>query len=299
MKEPLVIVIKSYHNDVNRVYRLIKSIESFNVDDIPVYICIPENDRQLFKTKVGEKNICYISDESILELTLKVTKTKELKQSGGILQQIVKSEVWRLNICENYLLIDSDSYFIKPFHRHDFIWKESFPYTIMNEGRHQRDWAARSHNEKYLKQYDELRQKATKLFNRKGPLFDFAPTPCIWSCKVWQALYEKVAASQQMSFFDQILQFPCETQWYGEFLLFDQTIPIIPREPLFKVWGYSDQYNEGMSLGETDEVLAKNYLGVVEQSNWSKTLDAMSSEEKKRLKWRKRWNRWKRMLPRI
>ncbi len=30
-------------------------------------------------------------------------------------QQIVKSSFWKLNVCENYLMIDSDSYFIKDF----------------------------------------------------------------------------------------------------------------------------------------------------------------------------------------
>jgi hypothetical protein len=291
-KAPLILFIKSYSNDVHRVNRLLGSISVFNKDSIPVYICVPEKDKSLFLSTLQDKHYTLISDESILNLTLAHTHSTRRDLSGGLLQQIIKSEVWRLNICDNYVMIDSDSYFIKPFQQRDFLWTPDVPYTIMNEGRHQREWAARFGNEKFLKQFDELRIKGLELFHRQGPLFDFAPTPIVCSCKVWQTMFEKYAKPKGNSFYDQILDYPCETQWYGEFLLHDQTIPIIPREPLFKCWGFKEQWEEGQTLGETDEILAKNYLGVVEQSNWSKALDAMTPEEKKKLKWQKRWKRW-------
>ena len=109
---------------------------------------------------------------------------------------------------------------------------------------------------------------------------------------MWQTLYEKFAKPKGISFYDQIVDFPCETQWYGEFLLHDQTIPIIPREPLFKVWGFEAQFEEGVQLGENNDVLAMNFLGVVDQSYWSRSLDALTATEKKRIKWNRRWNRW-------
>ena len=294
--ENIVILIKSYFNDVLRVVRLMESIRRYNRDNIPVYISVPENDQALFKSKLNGYRYHLISDEMILAKTLKCSPIEQPDMPGTMLQQVVKSEFWRLGLCENFLIIDSDSYFIKDFYRYDFIWKDNIPYTIMNEGRHQREWAARGGNDKFLRQYDELRERGKALFQRKGPYFDFAPTPIICSCKVWEALYEKIAKPKGISFYEQVLSFSCETQWYGEFLLHDRTIPIIPREPLFKCWGFEKQWEEGMKLGETEEVLAKNYLGVVDQSYWSKALDAMSPEEKRKLKWQKRWKRWKRIL---
>jgi len=197
----------------------------------------------------------------------------------------------KLNGMENFLIIDSDSYFIRDFTLKDFMFNECIPYTIMNEGRHQLDWAARAGKTRFIRDYHELREKALNLFGRAGPHFDFAPTPMICSSKVWRAMFEKVAKPVGESFYDQIVRFPCETQWYGEFLLHDQTIPIIPREPLFKVWGFKDQWKEGISLGETDEVLSENYLGVIDQSYWSRSLDAYSKSEKKKIKWKRRLNR--------
>jgi hypothetical protein len=286
------LVIKSYFNDLNRADRLVKSITKYNADRLPVYVVVPGEDLLPFKEKLGSQNINYLKDEDILELTMMHSKSKRVELPPVILQQVVKSEFWRLGLTENFLIIDSDSYFIKEFTLQDFIFDEHTPYTIMNEGRHQLDWAARAGNERFIRDYHELRERALGLFDRAGPHFDFAPTPMICSSHVWRAMYEKVAKPVGESFYDQIVQFPCETQWYGEFLLHDLTIPIIPREPLFKVWGFKDQWKEGISLGETDHILAQNYLGVIDQSYWSRSLDAYTKKQKRIIKWKRRLKRW-------
>lgn len=282
------LVIKSYFNDLNRVVRLVKSIKSFNADNICLFIIVPNEDLLAFKNKIGSDSINYLTDSDILDLTMTHTKSTKFDLPPVIMQQVVKTEFWRLGIAENFLIIDSDSYFIKEFTLKDFMFNQKTPYTIMNEGRHQLDWAARVGNERFIRDYHDLRKRALNLFGRKGPHFDFAPTPMICSSRVWRAMYEKVAKPAGESFYDQIVQFPCETQWYGEFLLYDQTIPIIPREPLFKVWGFEDQWKEGISLGETDKVLSENYLGVIDQSYWSKSLDAYSKSQKRKIKWKRR-----------
>ena len=286
------LVIKSYFNDLNRADRLVKSITKYNADRLPVYVVVPREDLLPFKEKLGSQNINYLKDGDILELTMMHSKSKRVELPPVIMQQVVKSEFWRLGLTENFLIIDSDSYFIKEFTLQDFMFDEHTPYTIMNEGRHQLDWAARAGNERFIRDYHELRGRALGLFNRAGPHFDFAPTPMICSSKVWRAMFEKVAKPACESFYDQIVRFPCETQWYGEFLLHDQTIPIIPREPLFKVWGFKDQWREGISLGETDHILAQNYLGVIDQSYWSRSLDVYTKKQKRIIKWKRRLKRW-------
>jgi hypothetical protein len=285
------LVVKSYFNDLNRVARLVKSIREYNQDRIPLYLIVPSEDLISFKDKLGTEEINFLTDSAVLGLTMGFSKAKEISLPPSIMQQVIKSEFWRLDLAENFLIIDSDSYFIRDFSIKDFMFNEDTPYTIMNEGRHQLDWAARAGNNRFIRDYHELREKALGLFGRVGPHFDFAPTPMICSSKVWRAMFEKVAKPVGESFYDQIVRFPCETQWYGEFLLHDQTIPIIPREPLFKVWGFEEQWKEGVSLGETEEVLSENYLGVIDQSYWSRSLDAYSKSEKRKIKWRRRMNR--------
>ena len=286
------LVVKSYFNDLNRVERLLKSIRQHNLDKLVLYIIVPTEDLVSFRNKLGFDAINYLSDIDILNLTMSCSKSTKIELPPVIMQQVVKTEFWRLRLAENYLIIDSDSYFIKDFSIKDFMFDNNTPYTIMNEGRHQLDWASRSGNIRFIQDYHELRERALSLFGRTGPHFDFAPTPMLCSSKVCEAMYEKVAKPKGESFYDQIVRFPCETQWYGEFLLHDQTIPIIPREPLFKVWGFEDQWKEGISIGETNDVLAKNYLGVIDQSYWSRSLDAYSKSQKRKIKWKRRIRRW-------
>jgi hypothetical protein len=285
------LVVKSYFNDLNRAARLVKSIREYNRDRIPLYFIIPSEDLIAFKDKLGTDEINFLTDSAVLGLTMGFSKAKEISLPPSIMQQVIKSEFWRLDLAENFVIIDSDSYFIRDFSIKDFMFNEDTPYTIMNEGRHQLDWAARAGNNRFIRDYHELREKALGLFGRIGPHFDFAPTPMICSSRVWRAMFEKVAKPVGESFYDQIVRFPCETQWYGEFLLHDQTIPIIPREPLFKVWGFEEQWKEGVSLGETEEVLSENYLGVIDQSYWSRSLDAYSKSEKRKIKWKRRVKR--------
>lgn len=286
------LVVKSYFNDLNRVQRLLNSIRQYNLDELVIYIIVPTEDLVSFRNKLGSDAINYLADLDILDLTMGCSNSTKIELPPVIMQQVVKTEFWRLRLAENYLIIDSDSYFIKDFSIKDFMFDNNTPYTIMNEGRHQLDWAARSGNIRFIRDYHELRERALSLFGRTGPHFDFAPTPMLCSSKVCEAMYEKVAKPKGESFYDQIVRFPCETQWYGEFLLHDQTIPIIPREPLFKVWGFEDQWKEGISIGETNDVLAKNYLGVIDQSYWSRSLDAYSKSQKRKIKWKRRVRRW-------
>jgi hypothetical protein len=59
-------------------------------------------------------------------------------------------------------------------------------------------------------------------------------------------------------------------QLYGEYLLFSKVIPVMPVDPLFKIYHYAEQFFEAQMMGESEFSLSKKYLGVVIQSNWAK-----------------------------
>jgi len=48
---------------------------------------------------------------------------------------------------------------------------------------------------------------------------------------------------------------------------------LLPVEPFFKFYHYRAQFEEGVSLNETEKGLAENFLGVVVQSNWDEGMD--------------------------
>ena len=151
---------------------------------------------------------------------------------------------------------------------------QHIPYTVIHESKDLLCFAARRGENKILEDYCEIRRKFQTIFQRKGKLFDFGPTPVIWSSKVWEGLHETYALDKGTNIVDMLKAFPCELLWYGEYLLHSQALPLVPIEPLFKVYHYREQFEEGQMLGDNEDVLGNNYFGVVMQSNWNRSLDS-------------------------
>jgi len=105
-------------------------------------------------------------------------------------------------------------------------------------------------------------------FERKGVDYNFGPFPVIWNAKVWRDLELHMLIPNGINILDAIVKLPSEGFWYGEALLKFQSIPILPRAPLFKAYLYFEEYEEDIRVGSNENLLAKNYLGVVYQSNW-------------------------------
>ena len=84
----------------------------------------------------------------------------------------------------------------------------------------------------------------------------------------WKTLAENFLSVKGWSMFDAIQFHPHEATWYGEALLNYGAIPVHPREPLFKAYLYLEEYEADRQIGITTEILARDYLGVVYQSNW-------------------------------
>lgn len=284
--ERLVIFCKSYKNDVLRAKRLAESVQRYNKDGIPFYLSVPRADSTLFRETLAGLEITLLIDEEILAANPQHTESLIEKMPGNHLQQVVKSEFWRLGVCSNYLMIDSDSYFIRDFAISDFMYEDAVPYTVMHEGKDLLGFAARNGLGKIRKNFIKDRSAAQKHFNRPGRIYDFGPTPIICNVNVWRILTEQYAMPKQLTFAELITEFPNEMLWYGEALLHYKPIPVIPIEPLFKVFHYREQYEESLMLKEDEKILAENYLGIINQSNWDKSLDLVP---RKKRSWKTLW----------
>ena len=258
-----VIYCKSYSNDVYLAKKLLDSITKFNVDKIPFYISVPSKDIDLFKSQLGTDGYTLLKDEDI-----------DSENTGWKGQQIVKSQFWKLELCENYLCIDSDCFFIRPFYLSDFMHDEETPYTVCHEYKHFFEFF---HKNPFISTVQPMtfdpmesfvkeRQHIMGLFGRKGIVYDFGPGPTIWSCKVWKSLNEHYLKYNNITFVDLIQINGSEFTWYGEWLLYSQEIRLVPRGPLFKNYHYPYQYELDKQQGYTLEKMAKLYLGVGIQS---------------------------------
>lgn len=271
--EKFVIYCKSYKNDILRVNRLLESIKNHNKDAITVYISTPASEKTIFDEYLHKYTYTWLSDESITSANQRLDQNLLANTRGGLTQQVVKSEFWRAVPCDSYLCIDSDSVFIRDFYLSDFIAPDGNPYTVLQQSKEFLQHAINVGKKEIADNFLAECQLLKKEFNRTGPDYDFGPSPYLWSAKVWAALDEQFLKPKNETLLDLVFRCPPENRWYGEALLATQAIPVHPIENLFKVYHYEWQQKEAQQYKETPEKLSRLYLGVINQSNWDRSLD--------------------------
>jgi hypothetical protein len=150
----------------------------------------------------------------------------------------------------------------------DFVAPDGLPYTVMHEDKSYAHFCLTHNLERSNVDFIKLKQRFMEYFGRNGVDYNFGPFPVIWNAKVWKDLESQMLIPNGMNLFDAICLIPSEGFWYGEALLKFNSIPVKPRAPLFKAYLYFEEYEEDVRVGSNENVLAKNYLGVVYQSNW-------------------------------
>lgn len=260
----LLLFIKSYARDLDKCANLVNSIHKYNKDNLPILISVNDSDYEVF-TKIFH-DIKVIKDGDIVHSSV---------QDGWRYQQIIKSQVHRLGICENYLCLDSDSEFIKDFYLKDFMYDDHTPYTVMHESKDMLEFMDFIGMDSSQAFYKCALKPIRNLWGGHGKEWDFGPSPFIWSTRVWWYFEENYLKSNNLTFEKFLINLeiegktnPSEYMIYGEFLFKSKLMPIIPIQPLFKVYHWKEQY-EFEKQFNTTEKLAKNYLGIIKQSNWN------------------------------
>lgn len=180
--ENIILFIKSYRGDLQRCVALTESIAKFNRDNIPVYLSVPTDDIELFKQNTPFYTEI-ISDDTITS-----------NSNGWVGQQMVKSLVYKLDLCRFYVCLDSDVYFFKDFYIKDFLYKDDVPYMIMHERDDFYEFVDRFPE---LNTYDvraghEAEYKSIMAhFGREGKIYHYGISPYIWDTKVWEWLDTK------------------------------------------------------------------------------------------------------------
>lgn len=271
--KPLVLYCHSYRQDALRCKRLAESIARFNRDRLDFYVSCPSEDLPLFREVLAGLPHQLLSREEILARNPRLDAARVMQMPGYRSQQIVKSEFWRLDLCETYVCLDSDNYFIRDFGAADFLAPDGTPYTICHEGKALLQYLLNIGKDKFVDHADEEHRRFSEQFPGIEPHYRFGHTPFIWSRKVWSALDEQYLQPRGMTFADAVEKFPSELHWYGGAMLTYRPYPLLPREPMFRVYSYQEEYWRAQRLGETEEKLKRLYLGVIIQSAWDKSGD--------------------------
>lgn len=293
----LVLYCKSYRRDFLRLKRLLSSISRYNVDQIPFYISTPENQYQdLISVLGGVKDFYWVSDESIIATNPRIPAGIEKTRSGGLSQQAIKSEFWRLGVAENYVCFDSDCIFIKEFKKSDFLSSDGNPYTVIYQNKEFYQLSINRGQDKVEKNLRQEGDRVKALFSRSGPNYYCPCPPFIWSAKVWESLDLQYLQPKGLTFWDISSDDHPETLLYLEALLNYRAIPLYPIEQLFRIYYYDWQYYILRRMGETEDRLKANYLGVIYQSNWDSGMDFGVSPKTLQSKLVKRFKRFLRYL---
>lgn len=276
----MALYIKSYRPDFLRAKNLLQSIERFNEDNIPVYLSVNDPDYKYFKNSLTG-NFTLIPDSDIV-----VSKMKD----GWRYQAIIRCQFHRLEVAENYLCVDSDSMFIRPFKLSDFMYDEYTPYTIMHENKTFLDMleiiGMDSASIFHLNALRSVRER----FGTHGKLWDYGPSPHLWSTKVWRHFNEVYLAEQGHKSFEsfyremELSALPHEAMMYGEYLLKTRLIDILPIEGFFKVYHYKEQYELEKQYHDIER-LKKNYMGIIMQSNWNDELQMKDEKQSLFQRW--------------
>jgi len=160
-----------------RLKRLVESIKQFNDDQIPFYISTPQADKNLLIEILGAEGYQWIADEGIVVANPKGDLQRYKDMPGGLSQQIVKAEFWRLGLSENYLCLDSDSLFIRSFKQSDFITADNIPYTVLHQNKELFQISSNRGQDKVERDLRIEAERVKTLFNRTGPNFYGAPAP--------------------------------------------------------------------------------------------------------------------------
>lgn len=262
---PFAILIKSYRQDRDYAVRLLNSIRRFNVESIPVYLIVPPEDVADFQTLAADA--ATVLSESELSEHL-VHESVAGFSTGYINQEIVKLSFWELGLAENYLCMDSDAEFIRSFSESDFMADATTPFTFLTEDAELRvepgyfadTWQTRAAS------LEKIRAEIG--YEGLWPLTVHGHA--VFSATALRSFRDEFLRPRDWGYADALAISPYEPSWYNAWVLHAQPIDVIRREPIVKTFHTPTQHLEYVMRGVSEEDVARGFVAVVVNSNYSR-----------------------------
>lgn len=285
----LALFCKSFSQDIERAANLCSSIEKYNSDGCPVYFAVPAEDRIEFKKRLpGFVEVVVESEFMQPDINKKLPGWRE-QQVAKLMFGVACSE-------DLYLVLDSDSEFIRPFKESDFLLESKVPLVCTKNYYRYKvgdsfsesmclglcapesllpgelkfasnqmfaiDRRMVGHKDLLSKRPSDVGGLVPAVFGRldRRNIF-FMPTPIIISRTIinhfWIFLRD-----QGLSFSDLILYSPWEAIWYGHYAAtrFAESISFV--EPYAMHFIHDQDIEAAKKAGVTKETLAKNFIAV-------------------------------------
>ena len=261
----IALLVKSYRKDYDYVVRLLASIACHNRDAVPVFIVVPAEDVVLF-TGLATSGVDVLSEE-LLETHL-VREPMAGLSAGYLNQEIVKLAFWELGLAENYLCVDSDAEFVRDFFTTDFMATADTPFTFMTEDA-ELQCEPEYYEQTWLPRLAKL-ENVRKAIGYTGPWLRTVHGHAVFSSVALQDFVSDFLQPRGWDYKDALEVCPYEPTWYTTWVLHARPIQVYPREPVFKTFHNSGQHLDYVLRGVSEEDIARGFVGVVVNSNYSR-----------------------------
>ena len=132
MTQPVAFFCKTFRDDFDRLERMLRSFHACNADAIPLALSLPEEDVDLYRARFAAWRLPVFLDHEL-------TGFHQAPGTGWTYQQMVKLCCDQTAMAENYFMVDSDFYFVRPFGRADFVDADGTPFLFLSPHGHYAD----------------------------------------------------------------------------------------------------------------------------------------------------------------
>ena len=271
---PIALLVKSYSGDLPYAERLFASIRRHNVASIPVFLVVPDTDVDAFAPITGSDTTLLpesmFGDHLVEEFTAGIS-------AGYMNQEIIKLAFWETGLAENYFCVDSDAQFIRDFTPSDFLASGTTPFTLMSEdadlrvepGYYRDTWQTRA----------AALERLRSAIDYQGLWPLTVHGHAIFSSTALRSFKEDFLDPRGWDYVDALAIAPYEPSWYTAWVLHATPIPIVRREPIVKTFHTPTQHLEYVLRGVQEADVARGYLAVVVNSNFSRGEGVLSLQE--------------------
>ena len=270
------VMLKTYAADIDYAQRLIQSFHRHNMDGLHLFCVVPRSDLHLFQSLEAE-TISVLSEEPF-EQYFTSSEVHGIRP-GYINQEIVKLAFWEIGCSHNYFCIDSEAVFIRDFGHADFIAPDGFPYTVLVEDKEL--LVEPEYYSQYWKSREDSHRLIAETLSMSDPIIRTCHGHQTFSRVVLQDFKDNFLTPRGWSYLDALRISPYEFTWYNLWLQSRHQIPIHQREPLVKVFHNESQHMEYVLREVTIEDVARAYLAVLINSNFTRDLGVLDFGEPK------------------
>jgi len=266
-------MLKSYAPDLHYAERFIESFKRYAMEEIPLYVVVPDADMADFELVVGELGI--VLPESLWADQL-VDYPIHGNNPGYVNQEIIKLAFAEKGFLRNYLCADSEAVFIRPFGVSDFMDPSGVPYSFITEDHELH--VDPTYFANYWQSRDRSLRRIREYFNLPSEPLATCHNMAVFSSELVLTLKEYLkergvtwAGAMEIS--------PYEFAWYNFWV--EKTVgnERIIREPIVLMLHQASRHVEYALKGMTEADLARGYVAILVNSGFAEDHGVINFQE--------------------